>query len=55
MPIPAVRTESQRERALASVSNSRNHADSARTAEANGDLQEARRQWDIVFNDKFPW
>jgi hypothetical protein len=53
--IPAVRTESQRERALASVTNSRNHADSARTAEANGDLPEARRQWDIVFNDRFPW
>jgi hypothetical protein len=53
--IPAVKTENQRERALASVTNSRNHADSARTAENSGDLQEARKQWDIVFNGRFPW
>jgi hypothetical protein len=53
--IPAVRTESQRERALASVTNSRNHADSALVAENSSDVQEARKQWDIVFNGEFPW
>jgi len=53
--MPAVKTVSQRERSLASVINSRNHADSARTAEIAGDLQDARKQWDIVFNGAFPW
>jgi hypothetical protein len=53
--IPAVKTDSQRERSLASVTNSRNHADSARVAENSSDLQEARKQWDIVFNGEFPW
>lgn len=53
--IPAVKTDSQRERALASVVNSRNHAADAVAAAARGDVQEARRQWDIVFNSNFPW
>ncbi len=53
--IPAVKTASQRERALASVTNSRDHAESAVSADRRGDLNEARRQWDIVFNTKFPW
>jgi len=53
--IPAVKTASQRERALASVTNSRDHAESAVTADSRGDIQEARRQWDIVFNGSFPW
>lgn len=52
--IPAVKTASQRERALASVSNSRDHAASAVSA-STYDIHEARRQWDIVFNGKFPW
>jgi hypothetical protein len=30
------------------------HADSARQAEANGKVQEAIRQWRIVFGDEFP-
>ncbi len=53
--IPAVKTASQRERALASVTNSRDHAESAVSANLRSDLAEARRQWDIVFNTKFPW
>lgn len=52
--IPAVKTASQRERALASVANSRDHAASANAA-ATYDINEARRQWDIVFNGQFPW
>lgn len=53
--IPAVKTASQRERALASVVNSRDHADSAVNSDSWNDINEARRQWDIVFNGKFPW
>lgn len=53
--IPAVKTASQRERALASVTNSRDHAESAVSADLRSDLAEARRQWDIVFNTEFPW
>lgn len=53
--IPAVKTASQLERALASVTNSRDHAESAVSADLRSDLAEARRQWDIVFNTKFPW
>ena len=53
--IPAVKTDAQRERALASVTDSRNQAESAVNAEARGDINEARRQWDIVFNGRFPW
>lgn len=52
--IPAVKTANQRERSLASVANSRDHAASANAA-AVYDINEARRQWDIVFNGQFPW
>lgn len=52
--IPAVKTASQRERSFASVANSRDHAASANAA-APYDINEARRQWDIVFNGQFPW
>jgi len=52
--IPAVKTYNQRERALTSIIHSRDHAYSARVAQ-NSDLSEARRQWDIVFNEGFPW
>ena len=53
--IPAIKTLSQRERAQNSIANSRDHAQSARGAELGSDLEEARRQWDIVFNGSFPW
>lgn len=53
--IPAVKTASQRERALSSIINSRDHAQTAIQAESYFNLDEARRQWDIVFNGKFPW
>lgn len=53
--IPAVKTDSQRERALASVTDSRNHAASAEQAALWGYINDACRQWDIVFNGKFPW
>ena len=53
--IPAVKSESQRESALASVRYSRDKAKAALSADAQGDLNEARRLWDIAFNGQFPW
>lgn len=53
--IAAVKTLNQRDRSLSSVANSRDHAASARYAEGVSDIEEARRQWDIVFNGEFPW
>jgi hypothetical protein len=53
--LPAVKSESQREGALASVRYSRDHAKDAVQADGWYNLNEARRQWDIVFNGSFPW
>jgi hypothetical protein len=53
--VPAVKSESQRESALASVRYSRDKAKAALSADAQGDLNEARRLWDIAFNGRFPW
>lgn len=50
--IPAAQTEAQRTLAVASVKNSRDHAKAALYAERNGNMREALRQWDIVFNYK---
>jgi hypothetical protein len=52
--IPAVRTTNQREDALASVRHSRDHAKDACFADYAGDVKEACKQWDIVFNYTFP-
>jgi hypothetical protein len=52
--IPALKTEAQRETALASVKASRYHAKEALAAARRNDTAEALRQWDIVFNNKFP-
>ena len=51
--IPAVKTESQREDATASIRNARNHANDACVADYAGDVNEAWRQWNIVFNGSF--
>jgi predicted nucleotidyltransferase len=51
--IPAVKTESQREEALASVRYARDHAKDACVADYAGDFKEAWRQWNIVFNEQF--
>jgi hypothetical protein len=53
--IPAVKSEPQRESALASVRHSRDHAKAGLEANVPGKLQDARHQWDIVFNGNFPW
>lgn len=53
--IPGVKTPSQRETALASIKYSRDHAKSAILNAGLANLQEARRHWDIVFNERFPW
>lgn len=52
--IAAVKTDNQRESALASVKNARDHAKDACVADYAGDVEEAWRQWDIVFNYEFP-
>jgi hypothetical protein len=48
--IPATKTDAQRATAIASVKNSREHAKTALYAERNGNVSEALRQWDYVFN-----
>ena len=51
--IRALSTEAQRNSALASVKNSRDHAKFAQAA-ALLQVDEAKRQWNIVFNGNFP-
>jgi hypothetical protein len=53
--VRAAGTDAKRTTALAAVQYARDHAASAVDADARGDLAEARRQWDIVFNGAFPW
>lgn len=52
--IPALKTDAQRETALASIKSCRYHAKEALAAAKRNDTAEALRQWDIVFNGKFP-
>lgn len=53
--VRAAGTDAKRLSALGAVQYARDHAASAVEANAQGDLAEARRQWDIVFNTSFPW
>ncbi len=53
--VPAVKSESQRENVLQSVRYSRDKALDALAADARGDINEARRLWDLVFRGDFPW
>lgn len=53
--IPGVGTEVQRARALDAVRYARDHAQLALDARRDDDIDEARRQWDLVFNSEFPW
>lgn len=52
--IGATRSLQERELSLRSIVYSRDHAKDALRAERHGDLPEAKRQWDIVFNGQFP-
>jgi len=52
--IGATRSFQQRETALRSIVYSRDHAKEALYAERQRDVQEAKRQWDIVFKGYFP-
>jgi len=52
--IPAVKTHSQQEDALASARYAREHAKDACVADYSGDSEEAWRQWNIVFKGNFP-
>ena len=53
--IGATRSFLQGETALKSILYSRDHAKEAVYAERHGNLKEAKRQWDIVFNGQFPF
>lgn len=52
--IAAVKTDNQRESALASIRNARDHAKDACVADYASDVEEAWRQWNIAFNYEFP-
>jgi predicted nucleotidyltransferase len=52
--IAASSTESKRQQAARTVIDSARHADAALAAERLGDAREAQRQWEIVFNGRFP-
>lgn len=52
--IGATRSFQQRETALRSIVYSRDHAKDGLYAERHRNVQEAKRQWDIVFNGQFP-
>jgi predicted nucleotidyltransferase len=52
--IPACATEPKRRLAVRTVLDSARHAADALRAEERGDLREALRQWNIVFNGVFP-
>lgn len=52
--VPAANSEAKIEAAAAAVENAAYHAQLAVRAEDSGDLQEAYRQWSIVFRDAFP-
>jgi Second Messenger Oligonucleotide or Dinucleotide Synthetase domain len=52
--IGATRSVLQRETTLRSIVYSRDHAKDALYAERHASVQEAKRQWDIVFNGHFP-
>jgi SMODS domain-containing protein len=52
--VSAVKTESQQDAARQAVAHAYDHVARALEAERYGKTLEARRQWNIVFNDKFP-
>jgi hypothetical protein len=51
--IAASGTEPKRQQAARTVLDSARHADAALSAEQHGDVREAIRQWDLVFNGRF--
>jgi hypothetical protein len=52
--VRACATPSKQQSAVASVRGAATHASAAIKAERTGNLAEAYRQWDIVFNSNFP-
>lgn len=51
--IHAAGTDAKRDRLLAAVKESAAYASTARSAEVSGNLREALRYWDLVFNGQF--
>jgi hypothetical protein len=52
--IGAVKSDAQLETALKAVTYSLEHAKNAQHAKARGKMDEAWRQWNIVFNGELP-
>jgi hypothetical protein len=52
--IPACNTDAKRQQAFRTTYAAAQHADAALNAESRGNLREAQRQWDLVFNGQFP-
>lgn len=52
--VSAVKTESQQEAAYQAVEYAYDRSTRALEAERSGNVREARRQWNLVFNDRFP-
>ncbi len=52
--VPACSTDSKKESALAKLEKALYHASKAREAESAGKIEEAFRQWGMVFNGHFP-
>lgn len=52
--IPAAYTEDKRQKTQAAILASARRAYNALTAESKGNVQEAARLWDLVFNGNFP-
>lgn len=53
--VAAVKSEAQRELSLGAVKYSRDHAKDALAQDNRGEVMEALRQWDIVFNSQLPY
>jgi dihydrodipicolinate synthase/N-acetylneuraminate lyase len=52
--VPACSTDAKRAMALRTVTASADRANGAVAAGRNGNVTEARRLWNLVFNDRFP-
>lgn len=52
--IEVIRSEPERKRLVEAAAYAADHAARGITAEVEGKLDEAFRQWDLVFNDEFP-
>jgi hypothetical protein len=52
--VKVIRSEAERKRLVEAATYAADHAGRGITAEVEGKIDEAFRQWDLVFNDEFP-